>query len=73
MRYMVVTLEVSQFGYVRVEIRQLIEEVAHVGEGGGSGSGGGGGVPTDELIAASAPREGYRPMLELGGTSADAR
>ena len=41
MRYMVVPLEVSQFGYVRVEIRQLIEEVAHVGEGGGSGSGGG--------------------------------
>ena len=33
----------------------------------------GGGVPTEALIAASATREGYRPLLELGGTSADAR
>ena len=36
-------------------------------------AGEGGGVPTDELLAASTPRPGYRPLLELGGTSADAR
>jgi len=34
---------------------------------------GGGSVCSDELIAASAIREGYRPLLELAGTSADAK
>ena len=31
------------------------------------------GVPTEAILAASAPRAGYRPLLELAGTSADAR
>ena len=33
----------------------------------------GDGVPTDALLAAGVAREGYRPLLERGGTSADAR
>ena len=56
-----------------VEMHQMLAKTARLFMAAATREGGGGGVPTDELIAASAPREGYRPMLELGGTSADAR
>ena len=54
------------------EMHQMLAKTARLFMAAATREGGGGG-PTDELIAASAAREGYRPMLELGGTSADAR